>query len=184
MPTQIQLFHVGEVVLANLLDGLARRRDGLKIPCRAHENCTVSGVLAHAGLHGSVLFSPNVPLSPLANGDTELLFDGAHCVDVLAYQEASTSAVAFEARLGLDRLSAAEFKRRFLAGLARTNHRVQRVKGSMVTILGHRCLEGFGDLRLRAAMTPIRELARPWVLVVRRNTLDKMVKIRTAADRS
>jgi hypothetical protein len=76
--------------------------------------------------------------------------------------------LALEAKLGLDRLAPAEFKRRFLTPVAVTGHKPQRVKGSMVAILNHRFPETIGALPLRTSQQPPVEIARPWFLVLRK----------------
>lgn len=168
VPTEIQLFHIGEVILADLLRELAAREEKVTIPCRAHRDCSLETVFEAAGLHAARRFAPNVPLIPVLREETELAFDGAHCVDVLAHQDDGT-AVAFEAKLGLGRLSRSEFEKRFLAKLERS-HSGRRVKGSMIALLSHRYIEGVGHLPLRTALSADKELARAWVLVVRRAT--------------
>jgi hypothetical protein len=47
MATEIQLHHIGEVVLADLLRQLAER-DGLYIPCVLHDKCCFTTVLTNA----------------------------------------------------------------------------------------------------------------------------------------
>jgi len=168
MATEIEIFHIGEVILADLLGELAGRGE-LRIPCVAHPQCTLEGVFAAAGVHGKLEFQSNVSLLPVADRQTNLLFDGTHCVDLLAYSEAGVAAVAFEAKLGLERLSRSEFEKRFLLELS-ASPKARRIKGSMVAILSHRCVDGVDVLRLRAALEPPREIAQPWVLVVRRAT--------------
>ena len=169
MPTKIHLFHIGEVVLATLLQELGARRC-LAVPCLIHADCTVATVLAAGGLQGTIRFTPDVPLAPIPTGETALLFDGVHCVDVLAHDEAATTAVAFEAKLGLNRLSRGEFEKRFLVGATLTKHKPPRVKGSMMAILSHRSIDPIGDVALRATLDFPRSIARPWFLVVRRST--------------
>jgi hypothetical protein len=98
-------------------------------------------------------------------GGTTLQFDGAHAVDLFCRGE-NGRGLAFEAKLGLDRLSSADFNRRFLAGVSVTGHTPARVKGNMVSILNYRAIGALEPLDLRTT-APKAELADPWAMVTR-----------------
>ena len=167
MPTEIQLHHVGEVVLAGLLRQLAQRKE-LDVPCVLHEKCQFSTVLDMSKIDTPLTFSPNVPLASVVVNHEELLFDGAHCIDVLS-SGTNARGLAIEAKLGVDRMAPGEFRRRFLTPVSLTSHTRPRIKGSMVAILNYRALHGGEALPLRT-MRPISiEMALPWFLVIRRH---------------
>ena len=177
MPTHISLHHVGEVVLAGLLQELADRADqpdALSVPCVLHRGCSLGEVLGKAQVIPPIKFLDNVPLAPAVINGTTLLFDGAHGVDVLAHGHASLG-VAFEAKLGLDRLAPAEFTRRFLVPTSVTGHKQKhpRVKGSMVAILNYRFLATLGALPLHTEHTPPIRIDPAWFVVIRRQVWEQ-----------
>ena len=167
MATKIHLHHVGEVVLAELLKALVERRELDTVPCVHHHACTLGRVVHEAGLAAPFTFEANVGLGPVTLAGSQLLFDGAHEVDVLC-QGTDGRGLALEAKLGTDRMAAAEFKKRFLAPVAVTSHKPNgRVKGSMVAILNHRFIEALGALPIRTQRAPAAELVESWALVIR-----------------
>jgi hypothetical protein len=168
MATEIQLHHIGEVVLAGLLRELAGRGEP-NVPCVLHKDCGFSAVLLQAGISTPLTFSANVPLAPVTTDNAALLFDGAHGIDVLCHG-AGEWGIAVEAKLGLDRLASATFTTRFLnqKKLTITTHTPRRIKGSMVAILNFRALHDGVALPLRTQPPSRIEIVRPWFLVVRR----------------
>jgi hypothetical protein len=103
MATEIQPHHIGEVVLAGLLRRLAQR-DELDIPCVLHEKCQFSTVHAEAEIGPPLTFSANVPLASVVINRENLLFDGAHGIDVLC-SSPEARGLAVESKLGLDRMA-------------------------------------------------------------------------------
>jgi hypothetical protein len=172
--SRIQLHHIGEVILAGLLQELADRGD-LDLYCPLHSNCSLQTILAAYGVVPPFTFDANVALAPAVIGKTTLLFDGAHGVDVLA-RGSGACGLAVEAKLGFDRLAPGEFKRRFLAPVSVTGHTPQRIKGSMVAILNHRFLDALGALPLHVTGEFATELAQDWILVVRQRVWEKWNK--------
>lgn len=166
MATEIQLHHIGEVVLAGLFSELAGRGE-LDVPCVRHENCQFSTVLAQAGVGTPVSFSANVPLASLVINREEVLFDGAHGIDVLSSGPAARG-LAVEAKLGLDRMASGEFRTRFLSHVSLTTHTRPRIRGSMVAILNYRTMQGGESLPLRTVSPFGVEIMAPWFLVIRR----------------
>ena len=84
MATGLQLHHVGEPLLRHLLDGLraAGRLESARWPI--HAACDLGSIFARERLHAPFTFRASVPLRPVEVGGQQLLFDGAHGVDVLA----------------------------------------------------------------------------------------------------
>lgn len=166
MSTHLELHHVGEVVLCGLLERLAERRRLGAVRCKLHDACNLSAVLDRAGVERPLRFAVNAPLAPVALVSGNVMFDGAHGVDVLCHD--STRGLGIEAKLGLDRLSSSAFTERFLRLPKRSSHRPPRVTGSMTAILNHRSV-GATPLPLRTS-APALDLVAPWFLVVRAST--------------
>jgi hypothetical protein len=154
------------VVLAGLLGQLAER-DELDVPCVLHERCQFSTVLANAEIGPPLTFSANVPLASVVINSEDLLFDGAHGIDVLS-SGPDARGLAMEAKLGLDRMASGEFRRRFLAHVSLPTHTRRRIKGSMVAILNYRSLHGGEALPLRTVAPSGVEVVPAWFLVIRR----------------
>lgn len=165
MATEIQLHHIGEVVLAGLLHELADR-NALDLPCVLHHDCRFSSVLAQARITAPFKFTTNVPLASVIINQEELLFDGAHGIDVLS-SGPDPRGLAMEAKLGLDRMAPGEFKRRFLAHASFTTHTRRRIKGSMLAILNYRAMQGGESLPLRTTAPSGIEIVPAWFLVIR-----------------
>ncbi|HEY1532658.1 MAG TPA: hypothetical protein VGF76_01525 [Polyangiaceae bacterium] len=169
MTDGIQLHHVGEVVLAEVL-GRLNGREELDIPCVAHPHlhppCNFRAILSAGGLTPPYCFDSNAPLAPAWVGDAALRFDGAHEVDV--FVRGGLRGLAIEAKLGLERLSASQFQERFLGPASVSEHKPRRIKGSMIAILNHRDLAGMVDLPLQTGGDQPTQICDPWVLVVRR----------------
>lgn len=163
MSTELELHHVGEAVLKSLFEGLDAA-EKLSVSCRVHQDCTMDEVLRAAGVSTPWSFKINVPLAAIPFAGTETGFDGAHRVDVLCHDQVGHG-VAVEAKLGLDRMSPAEFERRFLTPVEVSTHRDPRFKGSMTGILNFRAVDGEA-LELHTVDPPAL-LAAPWILVLR-----------------
>ena len=163
MPTKICLHHVGEVVLGSLLGTLSAEGELTKVRCLRHSDCTLDAILKEALVEAPYEFEANAKLSPTTVGGETLIFDGAHGVDVIC-RGANLRGFAIEAKLGLERLSAPEFTRRFLADVGFTEHNPRRVKGSMVSILNGRSIGVLGAFDLHVSQT---ELVTSWAIVIR-----------------
>ena len=166
MATEIQLHHIGEVVLAGLLRRLSSRHN-LDLPCKLHDGRGLAASIDRQQLAQPLSFEANVPLAPFEINGEAVRFDGAHGVDVLCRSQMSVG-LAFEAKLGLNRLTHAEFTRRFLNLPSFTRHRPPRIKGSMIAILNYRALREDVELPLRTHGDSGVELAKDWFLVIRR----------------
>lgn len=166
MSTHLELHHVGEVVLRGLLERLAERQGLDAVRCMLHDRCNLSAVLDHAGVEQPLRFEVNAPLAPIELAGENVLFDGAHGVDVLCHDQ--TRGLGIEAKLGRALLSSSSFTERFLEPLKLSSHRPPRVRGSMTAILNYRSV-GDAALHLRTS-APALELVAPWFLVVRAAT--------------
>lgn len=165
--TSLCLHHVGEIVLARLLDTLSRVDRLNAVECKLHAGCSLLSVLRSAGVAQPYAFAVNAKLAPTMLDGTSVRFDGAHGVDVLCHD--TGHGVAIEAKLGVDRVSRREFTKRFLGPITLSTHKSARMSGSMTAILNYR---GMGDRRHLALRTrePSVELCSPWFLVIRAAT--------------
>ena len=68
------------------------------------------------------------------NDCNPLIFDGAHKVDICLLDTSQKLCYPIEAKLGLDRLSRNEFKKRFLAPCG-ISHNNTRISGSIISVL-------------------------------------------------
>jgi hypothetical protein len=112
-----------------------------------------------------VQFEANAKLARLPVGDQSIRFDGAHTIDVLCH--GGDRGLAIEAKLGLDRMSRAQFTSRFLGVPRRSGHKDPRFSGSMAGILAHRATVDGIELALRTEH-PNVSIVPDWFLVIRR----------------
>ena len=166
MTTEIQLHHIGEVILAGLLRKLSVSGT-LDLKCMLHDHCGLDIVLAQTKIIQPIAFDVNVQLAPITINNEKLLFDGAHGVDVLCRGH-GTLGLALEAKLGVDRMVSGAFKKRFMKTASLTTHKSRRIKGSMVSILNYRALQNGAVLPLRTAAEHPVEVVPEWFLVIRR----------------
>ncbi len=174
MATEIQLHHIGEVVLAGLLRELHKRGD-LDAESSLHTDCRLAAVVGQAKIGQPLFFDPNVQLEAIEINHEKLLFDGVHGADVLCRGPGSLG-LALEAKLGLDRMARGEFRKRFLAPASLTSHTSRRFKGSMVAILNYRALQTGELLPLRPAAPNSVDLVPDWFLVIRREVWNERWK--------
>jgi len=177
MSTTLSLYHVGEVVLCGLLDGLAHQDRLHAIPCKLHSDCSLLSVMTGATIRPPYRFDDNVQLASVSLGGKTVRFDGAHGVDVLCHD--GTRGLPIEAKLGVDRLTCSAFTDRFLDPLTLSTHKSPRFTGSMTAILAYRGIGDGSRLTLRTEDPPV-ELVSPWLLVIRAKTWDSWASVRPA----
>ena len=160
--TYLKPYHIGELIVGAMLTQAADRLGEFR-PRKADQ--TLGESLAMAGLAEPFSFSPDAPALRVedAVGNVWAL-DGMHRVDVLA-TGTSDVGVAFEIKLGLDRLTPAEVGKRFQKRCSLSKHKTPRLNGSMVAILERRF--PFQHQRVTCGTSPIVELALDWWLIVR-----------------
>jgi hypothetical protein len=153
---------MGELIVCAILARTADRLGNFH-PKKADR--TLGEYLVTAGLTAPFLFSSDAPAVRVedAAGNVWAL-DGMHRVDVLA-TGTSDVGVAFEVKLGLDRLTPSEVWRRFQKKCSLSTHKTPRLNGSMVAILERRF--PFDHERVTCGTSPAVELARDWWLIVR-----------------
>jgi hypothetical protein len=164
----IELSHIGEDLIAEMLNSLAERQQLARVICPISER-SLADDIRESGLGASVVFRADDALLVVRNNTDEYTCDGEQKVDVLCAGEAT--AIAFEAKLGQTRLASSEFRRRF-CGQCKTSHSESRLSGSMVAVLDRNLpFEGTSDL-IASADDKQWTLARSWWLVVRQNVFD------------
>lgn len=161
----LKLHHIGEPLVARILQELEAAGRLSNLVCeRTH--VSVEDDIAAGRLQRPIEFLPEkASLGVSANGG-EFMCDGAQKVDVLL-SSSSQRAMAFELKLGEERLRTNEFQTRFL-GECSTSHAGSRLKGTMISVLDRR-FQGSEAAVLRASVsTTTWEVVRPWWLVVRK----------------
>lgn len=160
--THLKPYHIGELIVCAIFARIADRLGNFR-PMKAEQ--TLGESMATAGLAAPYSFSPDAPavrVEELAGNVWAL--DGMHRVDVLATGTSGVG-VAFELKLGLDRLTPAEIGKRFQKACSRSKHKPPRLNGSMIAVLERRF--PFEHKRVTCGTSPAVELARDWWLIVR-----------------
>lgn len=165
--TSLSLHHVGEIVLAGLLDALSRADRLDAVECKLHADCSLLTVLRAADVGPPYSFAVDSKLAATVVDGAAVQFDGAHGVDVLCH--GTRGGIAIEAKLGLDRVSHREFTKRFLGEVTLSRHKSARFCGSMTAILNYRALGDSRAFGLRTKEPPV-DLRLPWFLVIRAAT--------------
>ena len=166
----IQLSHVGEDLIAEMLDSLAHRQE------LSHVKCAITGRsladdIREGSLGDSINFRADDASLVVCNNGLVFACDGEQTVDVLC--TGTERAIAIEAKLGETRMGASEFRKRFCVRCEKSKHSDLRLSGSMVAVL-ERSLPFEGTSELVAHVNGgQRTLAEPWWLVVRQVVLDQ-----------
>ena len=166
MTTKLALHHVGEGVLAGLLDGLAKSNRLEAVRCVVHDECSLASVLGDSKVRPPYSFSVNAQLASTSVNGRKTAFDGEHCVDVMC--SSGPRGFAIEAKLGMSGLTSGVFKDRFLGAPGWSNHKPPRVTGGMVALLNHRSIAGTA-VKLTTSSPPV-VLVPAWALAIRAET--------------
>jgi hypothetical protein len=161
--THLKPYHIGELIVCAILERTSDKL-GSFLPVTANQ--TLGDSLAAAGLTAPLSFFPEVPAMRVEDAEGKMWpLDGMHRVDVLA-TGVSGVGVAFEIKLGLDRLTPAEVGKRFQKECSWSKHKpTSRLNGNMVAILERRF--PFEHRRVTCGTPQEVELTRDWWLVVR-----------------
>jgi hypothetical protein len=161
----LKLHHIGEPLVARMLQKLEAAGRLSSLACeRTH--VSVEDDIAAGRLERPIEFlAEKASLSILANGG-DLTCDGAQKVDVLC-GSSGQRAMAFELKLGEERLRTNEFQSRFLRECS-TSHAGSRLKGTMISVLDRRFLGSDAAVLCASVSTNAWEVVRPWWLVVRK----------------
>jgi hypothetical protein len=153
----IKLTHIGEMLLAEMIN---RSR-----PVR---NLLAEQSLPIASVRNKVNALAEIQLHHYGRYQ----FDGAHKLDVAILLRGIKSCVGLEAKLGRDRLSKAEFEKRFLKKYG-ISHSGSRISGSMISILEGKLPEPYTLNNVIVKHQDIEYKLLPcWLLVVRKSILD------------
>lgn len=169
----IQLSHIGEDLIAAMLDSLANRGVLSRVTC-AISGRSLADDIREGGLAEPIAFRADDAMLVIHVGDIAYACDGKQTVDVLC--TGGEHAIAVEAKLGETRMGTAEFRKRFCLHCQKSKHSDSRLSGRMVAVL-ERSLPFEGLSRLVAQVDDAQwTLAEPWWLVVRQSVLDKWRK--------
>lgn len=166
----IELFHVGEILVAEILSRLQDRGaldQVLGVVSGDGSTVSLLSDLKAADVGLQVRFAADSASVVVHSGSESFSCDGAQTIDVLCYGS-NGFAVALEAKLGETRMRSGEFRSRFCVSCERADHLDARVRGSMVAVLEH----DFPFLEEAELIAHIDDqewrVHRAWWLVVRR----------------
>lgn len=169
MATSLKLYHLGELLVCEMLKRSKDRLDDLS--SAAGES--VGESLRAAGLQGELTFEAEVGgMRVVDSTGSRWPLDGMHRVDVLV-RAPSGRGVAFEAKLGLERLTPQQVAARFQKQCTLSRHARPRLNGSMVAVLERRFPPQFHECSVRCSEEPGVEVAQDWWLVVRREVFER-----------
>jgi hypothetical protein len=169
----IKLTHVGEDLVAAMLEELSRRNALSQVVCE-FSGRTLLQDIEEGGLGDGVHFHADDANLWVQKGELTFSCDGEQKVDVLCAGQ--SNAIAFEAKLGVERMGSAEFHRRFCTPCEKSMHADDRISGSMVAVL-ERSLPFKSDFNL-VAQTGFGcwQVTPAWWLVLRQSVVTKWRK--------
>jgi|HubBroStandDraft_6_1064221.scaffolds.fasta_scaffold328015_2 hypothetical protein len=166
----IELTHIGEDLVAALLESLCRRNALSRVVCEVSGR-TLTQDIEEGGLGDVVHFRADDANLIVQTKNLSFSCDGEQKIDVLCAGE--NRAIAFEAKLGVERMGSAEFGRRFCVECEPSKHADGRISGSMVAVL-ERSLPFGRDWSLVArAGNGQWEVTRQWWLVLRQSIITR-----------
>jgi hypothetical protein len=156
----IELSHVGEAVITELLSRLSAKGRLDRVCC----NATGASLVSDLDPTWPRFLADAAQLRISSDEVTYSCCDGAQTVDVLCVGQ--QRAVAIEAKLGLTRMSPSEFPKRFCHPCGVSGHADPRLTGSMIAVLDR--LLPFTNGRVVATVNDQSwPLAPNWWLVLR-----------------
>jgi hypothetical protein len=169
----IKLTHIGEDLVAAMLEDLFRRNLLSQVVCEISGR-TLAQDIEEGGLGDDVQFHADAANLSLQTEGTTFSCDGEQKIDVLCAGQGN--AIAFEAKLGTERMGAAEFYRRVCMPCERSKHADLRISGSMIALL-ERSLPFNSDSNLVARLgIESWRVAQEWWLVLRESVVTKWRK--------
>jgi len=173
MAVPVELTHIGEDLVAAMLDSLSQRQALGRVVCEVSGRTLAQDIL-ESGLGSTISFFANDADLFVQTGERVYSCDGEQTVDVLC--SGDKLAIAFEAKLGLERMGSAEFHRRFCIPCEPSKHADDRISGSMVAVL-ERSLPFGGSCDLLAQIGNAQwQLTPGWWLVLRRPIVERWRK--------
>lgn len=161
----LKLHHIGEPLIARMLQELEATGRLSNLVCERTQVSVEDDIIAERLKRPLEFLSEKASLGILTSGGGELICDGAQKVDVLC-GSVNSRAMAFELKLGEERLGTNEFQRRFLKESS-TSHAGTRLKGTMISVLDRHFSESETAVLRAFVSTKNWEIVRPWWLVVR-----------------
>lgn len=172
--TDLSLHHIGESLVAAMLQRIDAAGQLSNLIC-SRTHVSVEDAITIEGIQKPLMFLPDRASLSVSTESRKYFCDGAQTVDVLCV--GGELAMAFELKLGEERLRANEFESRFMEDCA-TSHAESRLKGKMVSVLERR-FPWSGEAALQASTgTENWEVVRPWWLVVRKSVWARWEKSR------
>lgn len=169
----IELSHIGEDLIAEMLRSIAARNQLSQVAC-ARSGVTLDQDIQSANLQGGYTFTAEDASVVVMHAAGKCSCDGEQKVDVLC--AGAGNAIAIEAKLGEARMSANEFKKRFCQDCEQSSHSDSRLRGSMIAVL-ERNLPFQGNVALIAERNQTQyTVAKNWWLVLRKAVLEKWQK--------
>lgn len=168
----VQLTHIGEDIVAAMLNSLAERQELCQVKC-LRSGVSMADDIQDQKVGGSPSFLAEDATLIVCHDNCRYACDGEQKVDVLC--AGGDHAIAIEAKLGETRMTPAEFKKRFCVPCDKSTHADARLRGSMIAVL-ERALP-FDEPPTSEIVANIAQaqwtLARPWWLVVRQSVANK-----------
>jgi hypothetical protein len=169
----LQLSHVGEDLIAEMLASLSERGELANLAC-AFTGRTLADDVRECKIAQPLMFCASAALPKVGASGQVYTCDGEQTVDVLCV--GGKDALAIEAKLGETRMGTAEFKRRFCLPCEISRHSNSRLRGSMIAVLD-RSLPFSGPYRIIAQIDDAQwTVAIAWWLIVRQPVLDRWGK--------
>lgn len=169
----IELSHIGEDLIAEMLRSLANRQELDRLVCAVSER-SLADDIREVGLGETLGFRADDTSLVVVNGTLSYACDGEQKVDVLC--TGVERAIAFESKLGEKLMASPKFRERFCRPCEQSEHSDSRLSGSMIAVL-ERSLPFEGESMLVARVGDAQwTLAQPWWLVVRQGVIDKWNK--------
>jgi hypothetical protein len=171
----LQLSHIGEELIAEMLACVAERGDLANVACQLTGR-TLADDVREYGLTGPLSFRADQASLRVNIDNRDYDCDGAQTVDILC--AGGGQALAIEAKLGYTRMAPAEFIKRFCVPCEISRHPDGRLCGKMIAVLERSFPEAvpipsrlvcrIDDMEWTAAVA--------WWLVVRRSVLKQWKK--------
>lgn len=168
----IKLSHIGEPLVAQLLESLNKRGALDRVRC-ARTGRSLSDDIQAAELEPPVSFRAVDATLVIHAADISYDCDGEQKVDVLC--TGGQRAIAIEVKLGESRMGRALFLKRFGLQCEQSKHAKSSLRGSMVAVL-ERSFQFEASRVVAKVNSEGWEVATLWWLVVRRRILDTWLK--------
>ncbi|NUQ72765.1 MAG: hypothetical protein HUU21_04340 [Polyangiaceae bacterium] len=167
-----ELTHIGEALVAEMLQRIATRRDLMMLRCE-HSGTSLGDDVAALDPSSAPRFIPEGGRVEASHAGGTAMCDGEQRIDVLC--AGRTSALAMELKLGETRLSPGAFASRFLCPCTTSRHAPPRISGKMPAVLERLLPSPFETLH--AVIGAERyALANHWWLVLRAKVWNSWAK--------